>query len=141
LVLVGLVALVSLGIVMASQGEAVSDDAEPAPSPQVDESVAALGWTGDATDGTGLITPVKKGGGGPPSEECCDPALEPGVGGPLCFEGHTCCPGGWQCNNPDGTPACSKPGEVCPEGCASVGDACAVDSDCCFNKCKGGRCR
>ena len=139
---VALLSLVSLGLVMVSQGNSVAESNPPAPAPQVDESAADLEWAEHATERGALFTPVKKGGGGPPSGDCCDPALEPGVGGnPFCFEGHTCCPGGWQCNNPDGTPACSKPGEVCPAGCASVGETCDVDADCCFNKCKGGRCR
>ena len=139
---VALLALVSSGLVMVSLGDSVAESNPTSPAPQVDESAAGLEWTEDATEHGALFTPVKKPGGGPPSGECCDPALEPGVGGnPFCFEGHTCCPGGWQCNYPDGTPACSKPGEVCPAGCASVGEACSVDSDCCFNKCKGNRCR
>jgi hypothetical protein len=57
-----------------------------------------------------------KGGGGPkPPKACCNPALEPGVGGnPFYFEGHTCCSDGkWRCNNPDATPSCA-PGQVCP---------------------------
>jgi len=47
---------------------------------------------------------------------CCDPALEPGVGGnPFCFEGHNCCGDGtWRCNQGDGTDSCGGPfGEVC----------------------------
>jgi len=139
--LVAFLAFVSLGLVVASQGDSVAECDPPEPAPQGDESAVALAWTDTATGHGDLFTPVKK-PGGPPSADCCDPALEPGFGGnPLCFEGHTCCPGGWQCNNPDGTPACSKPGEVCPDGCASVGEACDVDADCCFNRCKGGRCR
>ena len=138
-----LLAVVCLGLVTVSLGNSVAEDNPPAPSPQLDKSAACPAGTDAATDYSALFTPVAKGGGGgPPSDQCCDPALEPGAGGnPFCFEGHTCCPGGWQCNNPDGTPACSKPGEVCPTGCASVGESCNTDSDCCFNKCKGGRCR
>jgi len=77
-----------------------------------------------------------------PPPACCDPALEPGVGNnPLCFEGHTCCSDGrWDCNNPDGTPSCEA-GTVCDAGCASVGESCLTNGDCCSGKCKGWRCR
>lgn len=80
--------------------------------------------------------------GGPPGPGCCDPSLEPGVGGnPFCFEGHTCCEDGrWACNNPDGSPSCN-PGVVC-EGCAGSGAACEDHADCCSGKCLGnGTCK
>ncbi len=80
--------------------------------------------------------------GGPPGGGCCDPGLEPGVGGnPFCFEGHTCCSSGnWQCNNPDGSPSCD-PGEVCVD-CAGAGGSCTSNDDCCSGRCKGnGTCR
>jgi len=42
-------------------------------------------------------------------QACCDPNLEPGVGGnPICIEGHTCClDGTWTCNEANGTPSCT----------------------------------
>ena len=78
-----------------------------------------------------------------PPTSCCDPALEPGVGGnPFCFEGHSCCASGqWACNNADATPSC-PPGEVCPAGCAQKNEACDADEDCCSGNCKrNGRCK
>ncbi len=77
----------------------------------------------------------------PPASPCCDPALEPGANGnPFCFEGHLCCyDGRWSCNNPDGSPSC-KTGEVCVD-CASTGDSCSTNAECCSGRCKGGRCR
>ena len=85
-----------------------------------------------------LFTPAAGGG----STKCCDPSLEPGVGGnPLCFEGHTCCSdGAWRCNNADATPSCES-GAVC-SGCAVSGAPCTSHADCCSGRCKGnGTCR
>jgi len=78
----------------------------------------------------------------PSASACCNPDTEPGVGGPLCFEGHTCCSdGNWRCNNPDGSPSCEA-GEVCEEGCGERNDACSDDADCCSGTCKpNGRCK
>jgi hypothetical protein len=55
--------------------------------------------------------------------QCCDPTLQPGVGGnPICFEGTTCCNDGtWRCNQADGSPSCPGP----------VGDVCDEPSSCC----------
>ncbi len=97
----------------------------------------ALVSTGEASNAN-----PPDGKGGPPGPSCCDPGLEPGVGGnPFCFEGHTCCSDGhWSCNNPDGSPSCA-PGEVCV-GCAGKGGSCDSNDDCCSGKCKGnGTCR
>lgn len=46
---------------------------------------------------------------------CCDPALEPGVGGnPFCFAGHTCCADGtWRRDDPNGNTCDGPVGEVC----------------------------
>jgi hypothetical protein len=69
--------------------------------------------------GFALLAPADavagKGGGGgkPPKTSCCNPALEPGVGGnPLCFENTCSSDGKWPCNNPDASPSCT-PGQVC----------------------------
>lgn len=85
---------------------------------------------------------VGKGGGKPPAEGCCDPDLEPGVGGnPLCFEGHICCfDGSWSCRNPDGSAPC-KEGNVCDASCGGRGDPCSSDADCCSGNCKGKSCK
>lgn len=143
LLFLSVLAVVALGLVVIAPGDSVAESSPPAPRPDVVEPATSPEATEDLLEEEALFTPVKKDKPGPPpSDDCCDPALEPGTNGiPFCFEGHTCCPGGWQCNNPDGSPACSKPGEICPDGCASVGEACTDDADCCFNKCKGGRCR
>ena len=109
--------------------------------------VALGGWMvlsaggSEAVDTEELFSPMQK-GKGKPGGGCCDPSLEPGVGGnPLCFEGHSCCASGaWQCNNADGSPSCSL-GMPCNAECVSVGDACSDDADCCSNRCKGGRCK
>lgn len=77
------------------------------------------------------------------SSKCCDPALEPGVGGnPLCFEGHTCCASGqWQCNNADGSPSCTG-GQTCGSTCGTTGSSCNANADCCSGQCKGNhKCR
>lgn len=77
------------------------------------------------------------------SSKCCDPALEPGVGGnPLCFEGHTCCASGqWQCNNADGSPSCSG-GLMCGSTCGTTGAACSANTECCSGQCKANhKCR
>ena len=105
-------------------------------------AVALGGWAlVDSSDASNGNAPLGK-GGGPPGPSCCDPGLEPGVGGnPFCFEGHTCCSSGnWQCNNPDGSPSCD-PGEVCVD-CAGAGGSCTSNDDCCSGKCKGnGTCK
>lgn len=44
-----------------------------------------------------------------PSDACCDPATEPGLGdNPICIEGATCCAdGAWKCNEGDGSSSCT----------------------------------
>lgn len=74
---------------------------------------------------TGQIICTEDCGGGvcvPDNPPCCDPDLMPGTNGiPICFEGASCCADGrWRCNNPNGTPSCNAPGEVCREICGGI---------------------
>ena len=136
-VILSLVAM--LGLALGSWMVLSAGDSTAVQEPQTQDIVTV---DAELSIGTaGLFSPVGK-GKGPPSGGCCDPSLEPGVGGnPFCFEGHTCCSSGvWGCNNADGSPSC-EPGEVC-EGCSGSGASCTEDADCCSGKCKGnGICR
>ena len=73
-------------------------------------------------------TPVQP----PPSDACCDPLEEPGVGdNPICVEGATCCADGtWQCNKGDGNSGCDAD---CPAGSCTIAReeaACGADAFC-----------
>lgn len=48
-------------------------------------------------------------------KQCCDPEDQPGRNGiPICIEGSSCCPTGWECNYHNGHPSCgSQTGKIC----------------------------